>query len=446
MLNKLKAVVGEADVLTSAEQIAGYATDWTGRFSSSPIAVVRPHTAEQVVDILRIASEFEVAVVPQGGNTGLVAGAVGGDFPHIIVSTRKLRERLSLDPTTLQLTVSAGYTIGEIQAFAQSHGLEYRVDLASRDSATIGGTIATNAGGIRVLAHGMTRAHVRGIEMILSDGHVLDHLEDLIKDNTGPDVSSLAIGSEGTLGIITAARVQLYPQRCAEWTMLVPCESIDEAIHLCTPMQPQLLAAELILTRSANEVADLHQLPRLNAATQWWLLIEGDGEPPGFEELPAASMIAQQHSDTARFWKYREHLTEVIARREHVVKVDVSVAVDTLAEFIDSTWTIAMSSGCRVEDVYIFGHVMDGNLHISIAECATRPSIAEAIIRLAANFSGAISAEHGVGQLKNAYLSLVRTGRELDLFWQIRAAFDPKRLMNPHVLCDGGRPAPDSEQ
>ena len=184
----------------------------------------------------------------------------------------------------------------------------------------------------------------------------------------------------------------------------------------------------------SSDLADLHQLPRLNAATQWWLLIEGDGEPLEFEELPASSMIAQQHSDIARFWMYREHLTEVISRREHVVKVDISVSLEALAEFIDSTWTIAMSSGCQVEDVYIFGHVMDGNLHISIAECATSLDIADAIIRLAADVGGAISAEHGVGQLKNDYLPLVRTGRELELYGHIREAFDPKRLMNPHVL------------
>ncbi len=434
MLTQLKSVLGDTNVLTSADVMAAYCQDWSGQLRSTPIAVVTPHQAEQVVDVLRIATEFDIAVVTQGGNTSLVGGAVGGDWPHIILSTRKLRERMDFDATTRQLTVSAGYTISEVQAFARSVGLEYRVDLASRDSATIGGTVATNAGGIRVIAHGMTRAQVLGIEMVLSDGEVLDHLNSLPKDNTGPDVTGLAVGSEGTLGVITAVRVQLHSPRVAVWTALVPMQSVDAAIAFCQPLIPQLLAAELFSARAANEVAAFKNITSLPSTSEWFLLVEGDGEMP-IDALPADAMVATQSSDVEKFWMYRELQTEVISHHSSVIKIDVSVALSELNDFVENVKSTALDLGHVEDDVYFFGHVMDGNLHIAIANCVDHHELSDSVIALVVEAGGAISAEHGIGQLKNQYLPLVRTGRELELFWSVRRAFDPTGLMNPHVLC-----------
>ena len=435
MLSQLKSALGEANVLTRVEQIASYCTDWTGQFTSHPIAVVRPRQAEQVVDVLRIASEFDVAVVTQGGNTSLVGGSVGGDWPHIILSTSGLREVLDFDAAAQQVVVSAGFTLAEVQKFAASHGLEYPVDLAARDSATIGGTVATNAGGIRVVAHGMTRAHVVGLELVLSDGEVLDHLNPLVKDNTGPDITSLAVGSEGTLGVITAVRLQLKPLRTSAWTALVPVEKIDDAIAFASMVGTQLLAAEVFLTRSGNEVARAHGLPLLENKTEWWLLVEGDEEFPDHLDLPSSTLLATQQSDVERLWKYRELHTAIISQRASVLKLDVSVPLERLSDFLAQTRNAALNVGIQDDAIYFFGHVMDGNVHISLADVALGGStLADEIVELVVECGGAISAEHGVGRLKGKYLPLVRTGRELALFAEVRQAFDPAGILNPHVL------------
>jgi FAD/FMN-containing dehydrogenase len=280
----------------------------------------------------------------------------------------------------------------------------------------------------------MTRAQVLGIEMVLSDGEVLDHLNMLPKDNTGPDVTSLALGSEGTLGIITAVRVQLHTPRIAAWTALVPVDSVEAAIEFCSPLLPQLLAAELFGSRAAGEVAEFKSITPLNSSTAWWLLVEGDADLP-VDALPDTTLVATQPGDAEKFWMYRELQTEVIAHHDDVVKLDVSVGLSELGEFVRQVHAIALEHGVLESHIYFFGHVMDGNLHISLAKCARQTEVADAVIALVVEAGGAISAEHGIGQTKNQYLPLVRTGRELELFWSVRRAFDPAGLMNPHVLC-----------
>jgi len=311
--------------------------------------------------------------------------------------------------------------------------LSIPVDIASRESATIGGTIATNAGGIRVVAHGMTDQHVRGLELVLGDGAILDDLDGLPKDNTGPKISRLAIASEGTLGVVTAVRLQLYPPRNASWTVLVPLATLDDAIAISTPLLPQLLAAEIMRGTTVGYVATqtgLSQLPQ----SPWWLLLEGDGDDLALAGLPATSLLAMQASDVDRFWQYRERHTEAIALRKDVAKIDTSVPVTALPGFVADVDAIAASHGIVADNLYVFGHVMDGNLHLAFADCTDPVAVSDAVIAVVIKHGGAISAEHGIGQAKSKYLPLIRSEREMELWASVRRSCDPAGVMNPDIL------------
>lgn len=426
----LEAIVGKAQVLTSSTDIKPFSTDWTGQWTSYPQAVVLPKNADEVAAVLALCAQRNISVVPQGGNTGLVGGSVGGDFAHIIVSTKNLRDT-SFDSQRNQLTVGAGMTLAGIQHIAQSHGLVYPVDLASRDHATIGGTVATNAGGVRVIAYGMTKKHVVGLRIALSDGSVIDRLHRLDKDNTGIDYVNLALGSEGTIGIVTDVCVQLCPERKAKWTSLIPCESIAQAVEVAQEFANQVVAAEIFESRGAAEVSARFNFPLLETSLPWYLLLEGDGEMPS--RLPSAQ-IALNADDVNRFWKYRELQAAMLNEIEKVVKVDVSVAPQNLATFYDSVVNSLQTSGITTDNLFVFGHILDGNLHVAVTEQSDHENVTSKVIHCALDLDGALSAEHGIGRVKNSYLPLVKSKRELQLMQQIREVFDPAGIMNPHVL------------
>ena len=244
----IKALVdalGASKVLTDDNGLSNYAFDWTGTWYAKPLAVVLPENVDDVSIALRICNDARIPVVTQGGNSGLVGGAVGGDFPHIILSTKNLRTAPQFNPATNQLTLGAGFTLQEVQEIAQSHGMQYPVDTPSRALATIGGNVATNAGGVRVIAFGMTQQHVVGLQVVLADGSVINRLERLKKENTGFDLTTLFSASEGTLGVITDVCLQLQTPRSVHWTAAVPCSDIQFALDVALPLQDELLAAEL---------------------------------------------------------------------------------------------------------------------------------------------------------------------------------------------------------
>lgn len=430
MISKLKEIVGDNHVLTEASLIEPYANDWTNHYKSEPLAVVRVSTREQVSKVLKVCNDNNVNVIPQGGNTGLVGGSVGGEFPHIILSTKTLRSEIIFDQSNSQVIADAGFTLGEIQKFAKEKGLEYNVDLGARDAATIGGTVATNAGGMRVVAHGMTSAQVIGVEMVLPTGEFINNLSGLPKNNTGFDITRLAIGSEGTLGVITRVRLQLQRPRHTEWTALLPVNSIDAAIEFCRPKASQILAAELMETESINEIAASKGAPLLSGRTDWWLLIEGDGEQP---ELPESALLALDASDLEKFWSYRESHTGYINRLPDSIKIDVCVPVDALSEFIKGVKNIWSSYG-ELKDLWIFGHVMDGNLHLAISNCPDPNPVIDAVMNLVVSLNGAISAEHGIGRAKTKYLKDVKTPFEISTMKAVKNAFDSKGIMNPGVI------------
>lgn len=430
MLDEFRLIVGSNNVLTEATLIEPFAADWTGHYSSIPEAVVRVTDRSQVSKILEICNRQRIAVVPQGGNTGLVGGSVGGEFPHIILSTKNLRNEIVFDSTSNQVVVDAGFTLGEVQKFARERGLDYNVDLGARDAATIGGTIATNAGGMRVVAYGMTSMHVVGVEIVLPTGEIINSLSGLPKNNTGFDVTRLVIGSEGTLGVITRVRLQLSLPRNTEWTCLIPVNTISEAIAMVRPYSSRILAAELMETESINEIAASKGVPTLSGRTDWWLLAEGDGQMP---ELPEASIVALDVADIKRVWDYRESHTGYINRLENSVKIDVCVPVDSLQNFIAGVKN-AWSKYGEQKDLWIFGHVMDGNLHLAVSNCLAPTNFIDDVMELVVKNSGAVSAEHGIGRAKPKYLPAVKSDIELETMKAIKRVFDQNEIMNPGVI------------
>jgi FAD/FMN-containing dehydrogenase len=427
VVEELIDALGNEIVMTSEGSISNYAFDWTGQWYAQPLAVVEPNDSEGVATALRICSAHVINVVTQGGNSGLVGGSVGNNHPHIILSTKKLRTEPVFDHATHQLTLGAGFTLKEVQDIASSHGLQYPVDTASRALATIGGTVATNAGGVRVIAFGMTGEQVVGVKLVLSDGTIIDRLHRLAKENTGFDITSLAIASEGTLGVITDVCLQLQAPRVAQWTAMIPCVHIRDALSIALPIQGQLLAAEIFQTRAANTVAANEGMKLLPDHTDWWLILEGDGEKP---ELRDGTIWAMNSGEAAKYWNYRELQSTMLNRMSNVVKIDTSVRPMQLPSFIDEI-TQALNTG---ENLYVFGHLLDGNLHIAVTNVEDKSHVSDIVIKSAVNHHGSISAEHGIGQAKNQYLQLVRSPRELELMQAVRKSFDPAGIMNQHVL------------
>ena len=383
LLSELAHVVGREHVLTDPTLTESFTTDWTRRWGGPALAVVRPGSTAEVAGVLAACLAAGVPVIPQGGNTGLVGGSVPGDgcdeLP-IIVSTRRLTRMDPVDEVSGQVTVGAGVTLGDLHRYVARSGWEYGVDLAARDSATIGGTVATNAGGIRVIAHGMTRMQVAGIEAVLPDGTVVEHLAGLAKDNTGYDLAGLLTGSEGTLGVITAVRLRLHRPHRASSVALIGVETWDEALRLLhaavRPGTP-LLAAE-VTDETGMELA-------MRVSGQPWplerryplvLLLEAadGGEGDGFDADALDSLdvvVGLDASERARLWSYRElqseafssYATEVCDGAAH--KLDVSVPLPRLAEVADLI-RARMDAYPGIEAFGVFGHLGDGNIHVEI--------------------------------------------------------------------------------
>jgi FAD/FMN-containing dehydrogenase len=438
----LRLIVGGNNVL--AEDLASYGTDWTGRFIGCPSLVVRPGSTIEVSQVMHLCSQHNVAVVPQGGNTGLVGGTLADDG-QIILSTSRINWIGSVDAVSQQISVGAGVTVEQVQEAAKQLGLRYAVDFGARGSATIGGTIATNAGGINVLRYGSTRHQVVGIEAVLPNSDVIEHMAGLIKDNTGYDIASLLCGSEGTLGIVTAARLRLLPLHTSRTTVLLGCGSTEEVVHVVQGVRQQfdsLDAAELFYADGANLVAEafnvaipfvapVYLLLEFSADVDLALDIERHLAQSNFAGLSA---VAQDELGRARLWRLREEHTAAISTHGVPHKFDVTVAVSDLPEFIVKTRQ-RISETNADWTVYIFGHAADGNMHVNVlGPSATDELVDEVVLQVVAEFKGSISAEHGIGSAKKKWLSLSRSQNEIAMMKAIKGAIDPQGLMNPNTL------------
>jgi FAD/FMN-containing dehydrogenase len=438
VLGALAAIVGERHVLTG-DAAAGYAVDWTGRFRGEAAAVVRPGDTAEVAAVLARCTDAGVPVVPQGGNTGLVGGGVPL-HGEVVLSLARLRDLEPVDREASQVTAGAGVTLARVADADPT--LELGIQIASRDSATVGGAVATNAGGVRVLRYGPMRTQLRGIEAVLADGTVVSHLAGLTKDNTGYDYPSLLAGSEGTLAVITRARLRLVPRPRDAVTALIGLGGLDELHALARralTSVPGLVSAEFF-TQAGLDVLESHAglTPPLPAPAPAYLLLDAAGggaldDLAGvIGDLPAA--VGESAADRRRLWSYRERHPEAAGFLGVAVKLDVSVpAANWVRLASEAAGVIAAADpGARV---ITFGHVADGNVHVNVVPAGPADGRHEdALFTFVASLGGSISAEHGVGALKGPWLGLARTAAERTLFARIRGALDPSGTLNPHVL------------
>lgn len=429
-------------VSTGPQRLAAAGVDWTGAFHGPALAVATPQDAAQVASCLAQARAAGVPVQVQGGNTGLVGGSVPAPGrPSLVLSTLGLVDVGPIDTSARTVRVGAGVTCMSVATAAGGAGLRFGVDLAARDSATVGGMVATNAGGINVCAYGTMRQQVRGVRAVLADGSVLDTMGRPVKDNTGYDLSGLLVGSEGTLAVVVAVELALHPKPPATTVAVVGVPDLRAAVALARAVGDcgyLLLAAEAVDGAGVMRVAGMFGLRHPDTQAPWLLLLEvadggtGDGCQPLADLDP---IVATSPRDRAQLWALRERQTLAYsAIGAPLAKFDVAVAANSLDELAAG---IATSLGDLpgVTGVGLFGHVLDGNLHVQVwGPAAGSAAVAGSVLGLVGELGGAISAEHGIGRAKARYLHLSRQPTQVAAMAAIRQAFDPGGLLNPGVL------------
>ena len=452
MIDDLAAIVGAGNVLVDRDLVAGHTVDWTGRFRGHTPAVVRPGSSAEVAEIVRWCRRTGTPIVPQGGNTGLVGGGVplSGE---VVVSLRRLSAIGDVDVLAGQVTVGAGATLQSVQDAARAAGLEFAVDLGARGSATIGGMIATNAGGTRVIRHGPMRAQVLGVEAVLGDGTVVSHLQGLLKDNTGYDLAGLLCGSEGTLGIVTAARLRLVPALAERTVVLLGVDDVDAALRCVAAARATgvLDAAEVFFANGLDMVCGHAGLPRpFTPDAAAYLLLEAASDVDPTDRLLAAlaavdrdiraTAVGVTPVQRAELWRYREAHTEAINALGVPHKMDVTLPFANLQRFCDEVLDVvrARAPGAAT---FLFGHLGDGNVHVNVVGRDAVPDEVDGeVLHLVASLGGSISAEHGIGTAKRAVLHLSRSPEEIAAFRAVKRALDPDGILNPNVLLLPGEP------
>jgi len=444
-LDELTAIVGPNHLTVEPDLMAAATVDWTGRFTGSADALIRPADAAQVAAVIDVCRRAGLAVYTQGGNTGLVGGAVPQQ-PGVVLSTGRIRHIEPVDHG--QVTAGAGATLAEVQRAARTADWEYPVDLGARDSATIGGTVATNAGGIRVLRHGMTRRHVVGVECVTGAGEILCDLRGLAKDNTGYHLPSLLTGSEGTLAVISRVRLALVTPSDETAVALVPLPSNGAAVQLAARLgrHGEVTAIEYLRLDGCRLVAE--HLGRSVIHPDWPVSILAEVQGPAGmaermaelveEHVPPRSAAEAVISTDARshqgLWAWREGHTDALARRGTVHKLDVSVPPRHMTAFLDQV-DDAVRADAPGAGVWVFGHLGDGNVHVNLSELDPLDQQADRVVLdLVSRLDGSISAEHGIGRAKRDELYRNRSPEELAVFARIKDAFDPDHVLNPGVL------------
>lgn len=446
-LTDVTAAIGARHVLTDPEVTAGQARDWTGRWQGTTPAVLRPGSTDEVAEVVRAAARHGVALVPQGGNTGLVAGAT----PHageVVLDLRRLDELGEVDQPAGQVTVGAGATLAAVQAHVRPTGLMVPVDLASRDSATIGGMVATNAGGTRVIRWGGMRRHVLGLTAVLGTGAVVRvNPAGLLKDNTGYDLAGLLCGSEGTLGVVTEVRLALVPAPAHRVVALLGFADARTMVAAVPVLRaaPGLSALEAMRGSGLELVAGhLGASVPLAPVPPWALLIElaGAGDLTGplaaaLDELGdavTATAVADDPTGAAGLWRWRESHTEAIAALGPAHKADVTVPLGAMAGFLDEVPAVVRAVA-PAATVVLFGHLGDGNIHVNVVgPDPADHSVLDAVFEAVVAAGGSVSAEHGVGVAKRHWLARQRGEEAVAAMRAVKAALDPAGILNPHVL------------
>ncbi len=460
-LNQSRQLLGAAHVLTEAADTEPFLTDWRRRFSGRALAVLKPGTTEEVAAIVKLCNRFRVPIVPQGGNTGLVLGSVPDTSGSaIVLSLTRLNQVRAIDTVNNTITVEAGCILQHVQDAATGAGRLFPLSLAAEGSCTLGGNLSTNAGGTGVLRYGNTRELCLGLEVVTPQGDIWSSLRGLRKDNTGYDLRDLYIGAEGTLGIITAAVLKLFPQPKARMTALAALNSADDALQLLTLTQAQCGAAltgfelmsDLCLQLVAKHFPQIRQ-PFAQRHPQTVLLELSDSESEEHANAMLENVITQaleqgiiedavvavSIAQSQALWHLREHIPLAQAEEGKNIKHDISVPISRIGEFIRETDALLQQSFPQVRMV-TFGHLGDGNLHYNVSPAENTPGDALIAQQAAINrvvydsvdrFGGSISAEHGVGALKREEIRHFKSAVEIGLMQTIKRALDPLNLMNP---------------
>jgi len=451
----------QGHLITDPNESAPFLIDWRKRYRGQALAVASPASTAEVAALVRHCVEHDVAVVPQGGNTGLVGGATPDDqTPSIVLSLRRMNRIRELDLHADTITVEAGCVLRAVQDAATQAGRLFPLSLAAEGSCTIGGNLSTNAGGTQVLRYGNARSQCLGLEVVTASGEVWDGLRALRKDNTGYDLRDLFIGAEGTLGVITAAVLTLQPRPAAQLTALAAVPSLSAAIELLalakSQLGPALSAFEVMSAESLRVVQTQFPNERIafDPLPAWTVLLEtsdAESEQHASERFEALlqlalqnncvndAAVAQSISQSQAFWRLREQIPEGQAREGLNLKHDIALPIAQIPDFAADAGA-AINARLPGARLVVFGHLGDGNLHYNVAAPAGMP--ADHLIPLQAEIAtlvhdrvsargGSISAEHGIGQLKRAELTYRKSAVELQLMRAIKQALDPRGLMNP---------------
>jgi FAD/FMN-containing dehydrogenase len=459
-IDQIVAIVGPAGVVRDPEQMRSYLSDWRNAYRGEAALVVRPASTEEVAAVVRLCHEHEVALVPQGGNTGLCGGSIPDDSAtQVVLSLTRMTRILEIDPANETITVEAGVILQRLQEAAAEAGRLFPLSLGAEGSCTVGGNLATNAGGTAVLRYGNMRDLTLGLEVVLPDGQIWNGLRGLRKDNTGYDLKHLFIGSEGTLGVITAAVLKLYPAVRSVTTAWLALPSAQAAVDLIGLVRglcgDRLTGFELMSRQSVDFV--LRHVDGCNdpfaTPHPWYVLIElSDAQPDASlnQLLEVAigdalergwvndAVLASNETQVAALWKMREGISEAQNHEGPSLKHDISVPVSCIPAFIKMTnqRLLTQFPGIRI---VAYGHVGDGNLHYNISKPvgsedapfkAQQDAIMQVIYDATVSFDGSISAEHGLGQAKRAAALQYKAPLELELMRAIKTTLDPKGLMN----------------
>ena len=463
-LDALTRVVGEAHAIRDTADMAPFLTEWRDRYQGKAALVLQPGTHAEVADILKIANDARIAVVPQGGNTGLVGAQIPDESgTQVVLSLQRLNRVRDIDIASNTMTVEAGITLEMAQQVAESAGRLFPLSLASEGSCQIGGVLATNAGGTAVLAYGNARDLALGLEVVLADGRVWDGLRRLRKDNTGYDLKDLFVGSEGTLGIITAAVLRLFPRPVERVTCIAGLDDLESATALFARAYEaagQMLTAFEILPRLGVEFVlrhgrDVRDL--LSEPHPWYALLEftsprrGDAPTRIAEAVLTSGMddgeiadasVAASGAQAAQLWRLRTLMSEVQRQEGGSIKHDVSVPIARIPEFIARANQLVdlMIPGARPVP---FGHFGDGNIHYNVSQPAGMDkavflsnweTLNAAVHEIVLDLGGSISAEHGIGRMKRDLLPHAKGPLAIDLMRRIKASFDPNGILNPGKL------------
>ncbi|MGN2242316.1 FAD-binding oxidoreductase [Frateuria sp. GZRR33] len=454
-LAELTARVPSLRLLTELADLIHYGRDWTRRWGPAPLAVALPGTVGEVQAIVRWANERQVALVPSGGRTGLSGGAVAARG-ELVLSLERMNRVLGFDATDRLLDVEAGITLQAVHDAARSHGLLYPVDFAARGSCTIGGNVATNAGGIRVVRHGTTREWIGGLTVVAGNGELLELNRGLVKNSSGYDLRHLMIGSEGTLGVVVGAQLKLTDAPPPAQTMLLALPHMDALMQVFALFRSQLklqafefftdVALKHVLAHGAQRAIDANQ--PYYVVTEYDALDESDEQAAllAFEDgvregWISDGVIAQSESQAATLWRLREGITESLAPCKPY-KNDIALRIGAMPAFLREMQALLAQEYPQMEVVW-FGHIGDGNLHINVLppedmQEAEFIAHCERVTRLLADtlqrHGGSISAEHGIGLVKRAYLGSTRSPAEIALMQGVRRVFDPNGILNPGKL------------